>query len=408
MKPHNDLRNADKVVISMVLPDTVRDFGCIMGACEDNCCRNTTWTISIDEGSYKKYQALGGEVGQRILDCIDATGPVYVMKQFEDGKCPLMLDNGLCYVHKELGAEYLSQTCTTYPRGNCLFGNQIEFYLSLSCPEVVRHVLYRKKGISFVEERKVLAAPPPKGSFDTEKAMARDVLAKLISFRKLSLKEKLLYMGMFMRSLGRLNIYGDYERSFRKTVQNYQKNIKDARKSLGDVVAKLNVDEADARGAYLSMLGALSAHLATPVASHPVGIVNEEYYKIMGSFKDDMFEGRISYLCETFDRLIVPYVNANPFVFENYLMYSLMSTRFLSDTNNFAEAYAAFAGEFVTMLVFACMFRESETFGDEEMVAAIYLFHRRVSHSPVLRKKLGELFKDTALVFLVSALGGIK
>ena len=42
------------------------------------------------------------------------------------------------------------------------------------------------------------------------------------------------------------------------------------------------------------------------------------------------------------------------------------------------------------------------------MVVAMYLFHRRISHSIVLRNALAEQFADNILVFLISALGGIK
>ena len=398
------------VPIKYIMPDTAKDFQCIMGACEDNCCRNTTWTITVDPDSYKKYQSLEGEVGRRILECIEDTGTVLKFKEFDDGKCPLMLESGLCYIHKELGGEFLCKTCATYPRVHNSFNSTLEHWLSLSCPEVVRHVLYQKNSISYVESLRSISHIPAPNPRDAEKALVRDMLVKIVSYRKLSLKEKLIYMGLFMRSIGKLSIYApDYERSFRKTIKNYSNGLKEARQTLNEVKTNLDIKGSDSRKEMLLAASLIACQVARPPRLIPEGIVNEKYYRLMADFHKDILMGKtLNYLLETFDGKIVPYVNSKPWVFENYLMYALMSSRFLSDSNDFAWCYAGFAGEFVTMLTFACMFHEYESFGDEEMVVAMYLFHRRVSHSPVLRKRIAEKFTDNLLVFLVSALGGVK
>ena len=399
-----------RLTVKTILPSTVMDFQCIMGACEDNCCRNTTWTISVDPDSYKKYEGLGNEVGQRILDCIDGDASGYRFKEFDDGKCPLMLDSGLCYIHKELGADFLCKTCATYPRYIFKFDKNLEHWLSLSCPEVVRHVLYRTRGISFVEGTMQISHIPETKPEDANKIMVRDTLAKIISFRKLGLKEKLLYMGMFMRSMSKLpKDSKTYSRDARQTIKNYSNGLKDARKTLSEVIKKLDEKGIQNRESILLPISILTSHAAIPPKKHPEGIENEKYYTLMKSFYDDIKVGKVrEFLLDAYDGLIVPYVNSKPYVFENYLMYALMSSMFLSDSDDYALCYAGFAGEFVTMLVFACMFHEYDTFGDEEMVVAMYLFHRRISHNIQLRKQLAERFSDNLLVFLISALGGIK
>ena len=393
----------------IIVPDVIMNFGCIMGACEDNCCHNTTWSISIDSNSYMKYKELGGEVGQRILDCIDDSGPVFKMKQFEDGKCPLMTEGGLCYIHKELGLEYLSETCKNYPRMYAFFSGHAEHWLSLSCPEVVRQVLYSKKGISFLENKIAGHSPPQLKPLDEEKAMARRLLMNIVAYRELTIREKLLYMGMFMRSIGKLDMnMKDHPQGFMQTVQNFLLGLSDARNSLREVTNKLETGKSEARHNILISLATLAAQTVAQTATHPTGIKNELYYKLMESFRQDMADGSTEQIVGTYDSLIVPYVNQKPHVFENYLMYSLMSTMFMSETNNFAEAYSGFAGEFVTMLTFTCLFKDYKTLGDEEIVTAIYLFHRRVSHNQFLRRQLAMMFQDSLLVFLVTALGGIK
>ena len=396
--------------VKTVMPDTTKDFRCIMGACEDNCCRNTTWSIAVDPDSYKKYESLGNDTGRRILDCIEDLGTVLRFREFDDGKCPLMLESGLCYIHKELGAEFLCRTCATYPRVNNAFNRTVEYWLSLSCPEVVRHVLYRKNNISFVEIFSTVNGMPETKPQDAEKALVRDMLAKIISYRKLGLREKLLYMGMFMRSVSKLSLYSpSYVRDLRKTIKNYTNGLGDSRKTLGEVVKKLCEKETGIRFTMLAAASMLAHRVAKPPKLYPEGIENARYYTLMAKFHEEIGDGTVrEYLLDTFDNKIVPYVNSKPHVFENYLMYTLMSSRFLADSSDYAACFAGFAGEFVTMLTFACMFRGDENFGDEEMVVAMYLFHRRISHSPTLRKNLAERFAYNLLVFLVNALGGIK
>ena len=398
------------VLMKQVMPDTVRDFQCIMGACEDNCCRNTTWRITVDKDSYKKYEGLDSDVGRRILDCIEGVEPNYSFKEFGDGKCALMLDSGLCYIHKELGAEYLCNTCATYPRNHHPFNKSVEYWLSLSCPEVVRHVLYRKKSTSYVEAVYSYTQNYETKPQDEDKALIRGMLVKIASYRKLTLKEKIMYMGLFMRSVGKLSVYApDYKKLVRKTIKNYTNGLGDARKSLGEVVRKLGGQSDAQRLSILLVISVLAHRVTVPPKIHPHGIENEKYYTLMGSYQNEVKDNVLqNYLLRTFDEKIVPYVNSRPHVFENYLIYVLMSSRFMSDSNDYAACFTGFGGELLTMLAFACMFHEYENFGDEEMVATIYLFHRRVSHSPVLRRQLAEKFTNDMLVFLLCALGGIK
>ena len=410
-KKHFDARFKQKLYRTKhVTPETTEGFRCIMGACEDNCCRNTTWTISVDPDTYKKYKSLNNEVGQRIISCIETADDKLRFKQFDDGKCPLMLDSGLCYIHKELGETYLCETCKTYPRLTSYFNKKREYWLSLSCPEVVRHVLYQEKIIGLVETPVSLDGIPPSVPMDAEKGMVRDMLEDIIAYPLLTLKEKLLYMGVFMRSLGKLNRYAsNYSQTVKKTIIAYNDGFPDAKNMLAQIVEKLGVLSDADRDSLLQTLAKFTCVVSIPPKKHPEGIKNAKYYTLMSDFHNDAIEDVTSkYLLETFDNKVVPYVNSKPHVFINYLQYVLMSSRFLADSNDFAEAYAGFTGEFASMLVFACMFHSSETFGDEEMVVAMYLFHRRISHSLQLRQALAKQFSDNVLAFLLAVLGGIE
>jgi hypothetical protein len=165
----------------------------------------------------------------------------------------------------------------------------------------------------------------------------------------------------------------------------------------------------DNRKRFFEILTATAAASATPPKKIPEGIKNADYYKRMANFYKDVEDNKAEYLVDAFDRLIVPYVNQNSYVFENYLVYSLVSTKFLAEAENFSDAYAGFAGEFISMLVFtAGLFHGNEAISHDEMIAGIYLFHRKVSHYTELRKSLADAFSNDLLNLMIGAFGGIK
>jgi len=382
-----------------------------MGACEDNCCRNTTWSITVDPETYKKYANLGGELGEHILSCIEETGEgAYKFKEFDHGHCPLLTDEGLCLIHRDLGEGYLCHTCTTYPRIWSPFNGYAEHWLSLSCPDVIRHVLYKKKKITFIEfPMSPCSFPDPNVSFPAEKFQIRQFLVEIAQYRKFSLKEKLIFSGLFMRSLSKITVDDNYSKSIADAISAYRSSMRTAG-LLEKLLSDLGAIHIDNRSQILITLADVAANCALPPKKIPEGIKNTEYYKLMTEFHNDAVEKRLdNYLADAFDRLIVPYVNANRYVFENYLAYSLVSTKFLADTDDFAKAYAGFAGEFLAMFAYtAGLFHANETLNDDEMIIGMYLYHRKISHSVAVRKALADAFSDNLLPLLFCALGGIN
>ena len=147
----------------------------------------------------------------------------------------------------------------------------------------------------------------------------------------------------------------------------------------------------------------------TPPKKIPEGIKNVEYYKLLAVFHQDLKEEKADYIAAAFDRLVTPYVNANKYVFENYLAYTLVSSEFLKNTTDFAAAFAGFAGEFVLMLIYAAgLFHANESLTHDEMIIAMYLFHRKVSHNSELRKRLAGVFSNNAIAMLIGTLGGVN
>lgn len=125
--------------------DIYHDFHCIADSCPNTCCIG--WEIIVDKNTYEKMVEKEEELGIPAKDwLIDNNGTIIVKKK--NGKCPVLSEEGLCKVVTKLGPQYLCTTCTIYPRTSKQYGNVIEGYLYMSCPEVVS-MLISKETVEF-------------------------------------------------------------------------------------------------------------------------------------------------------------------------------------------------------------------------------------------------------------------
>jgi hypothetical protein len=214
-----------------------------------------------------------------------------------------------------------------------------------------------------------------------------------------------------MRSLSKAPNQDEQARSeyIRNTVKTYKDNMRktDIFSSLHENLTEMHPNQ---RKEIFNALAKSASVSATSPKKIPEGIKNAPYYELITNFHEDV-KCNIAplYLTKAFDNLIVPYVNANPFVFENYLVYVIVASMFLEDAEDFSKAYAGFAGEFLSMLTFtAALFYENKSLSDDEMIIGMYLYHRKISHNKELRKNLAAAFSNNLFNMLLGALGGIN
>ena len=128
------------------VPKYFKDFKCIASECEDTCCAG--WGIVIDDETYKKYQKVEGDFGDRLRSEIvhDGGENIFVLK---GNDCPFLNENKLCDIYNEVGEDALCYTCKQYPRYMEEFGGLREIGISLSCPEAARIILRNSKKATF-------------------------------------------------------------------------------------------------------------------------------------------------------------------------------------------------------------------------------------------------------------------
>ena len=117
-------------------PKFFEEFECLGGACPHTCCAQ--WEVVLDEETAAQYEALEGELGDRIRRAMvrDADGdPCFPLN---GGRCPFLDGENLCEIHRKLGQEATSITCQEHPRFLEEYGPFREITLSASCPEANR------------------------------------------------------------------------------------------------------------------------------------------------------------------------------------------------------------------------------------------------------------------------------
>ncbi|MBQ2800200.1 MAG: flagellin lysine-N-methylase [Lachnospiraceae bacterium] len=126
-------------------PEYYKKFQCIAEKCENTCCAG--WGIAIDDKTLEKYRNCKGSFGNRLHNSIN-----WKEQSFEqtDKCCAFLNEQNLCDIYSEVGKDMLCKTCKRYPRHIEEFENLREVSLSLSCPEVARIILGRKKKTKFL------------------------------------------------------------------------------------------------------------------------------------------------------------------------------------------------------------------------------------------------------------------
>lgn len=133
-------------------PAFYKDFHCIGPECPTNCCHdwgNIFWQIN----EYEKLKnadtsdTLGAFIKFSFKRTKENKKDGYIINYNTAGKCPMLSSGGLCLVQRELGEEYLSETCRNYPRRFFLCGETLIQTCGISCVHLFNTVFEDSKAM---------------------------------------------------------------------------------------------------------------------------------------------------------------------------------------------------------------------------------------------------------------------
>ena len=189
-----------------IQPEYVKQFHCDGTLCNAMCCKN--WRISIDHNTYKKYQQLTDKVNRkRILSSIefDKKTQNHEIQLTKNKTCPLLCEDNLCFIQKNLGENYLSNTCAEYPRHTREINGFLEKSLSMTCPVASQLALLNPLPMKF--EKIDFTATRQNSYLQIDKTILplfdyfidlQMFIISLLQNRNFSLEERLIILGFFL------------------------------------------------------------------------------------------------------------------------------------------------------------------------------------------------------------------
>lgn len=178
-------------------------FHCITSECKDNCCVGG-WEIDIDDDTYNYYMSLEGELGDRIRAVITKSEDGSDCFKLIDGHCGLLDENGLCTIHKELGAEHLSVVCDQFPRYSEYYGEIKESGIGLACEEAERIIFSENKTFTTVLktcDEEYSEDDEYDSAYAVRIFKARDEIFKILDMPEMSINEKLIVILKYCASI---------------------------------------------------------------------------------------------------------------------------------------------------------------------------------------------------------------
>ena len=192
-------------------PEYVGKFQCDGSVCNSKCCKG--WAVDIDGPTYQKYCTIEPKTERKkIVSRIKYKKQKnqFIVEMAKNGSCPFLQSDGLCKIQKTWGADWLSNTCTMYPRKPYLTGDLFMMALTLTCPVAAKLALLPRESMAFEEvplpaERRDEMIRRSSGRLSRMGDAFIDVQYGAISIlqnRALTIDQRLIVLGFFLDQAG--------------------------------------------------------------------------------------------------------------------------------------------------------------------------------------------------------------
>lgn len=333
--------------LSVRLPHYFKDFQCVGGKCEDSCCIG--WDIDIDKETYEQYIQCGNLDFEELFknnmyindECSNESVDYAKIKLNKHKKCPFLDSCNYCKIHSKMSEDYLSNTCSHFPRILNKIDEEYEISLDVACPEAARIVLGQKEGILFerddIDLKKYIVA----GEIDTNDEEYEDYPIKyfkeirnycinIMKNRDFDISSRLFILGDF---LFKLEEEADENcDSVYRFIENY--NIEQAAQSYkrNDLNYMMQISLLD------NIVNSLDIYNETD------SILFKEYTKeVTEGFNiksSEQLESECDRYIDAFADYSREYIDKNNYIFENYFVNFMYNNLFpYSESDSMFEGY---------------------------------------------------------------------
>ncbi|WP_318615788.1 flagellin lysine-N-methylase [Sporosarcina sp. YIM B06819] len=383
----------------IILPEYMTQFQCIGSACEDTCCAG--WKVTVDKETYKKYKGTKNPEMKTLLNenvkrnRSGNSDDLYAkIKMNNSGDCTLLDEDHLCKIQKELGPDFLSNTCAVYPRNLNLVDNVVEKSATLSCPEVARLVLLNEKGIDFIQD----VEPSNTKGFLKKHSMSKEqqelfwnlriFTIRTLQNRNISIENRLIILGLFYRKFDKLSSEGKSEKVL-LLMQEFESSIDD--ESLLDSIKQLpgNISF------QVSMCKSLLEYrLSSSITSQRYVDCLNEMVKGLGidiEFFEDDINQRYK---EAYEVDYKPFIDKHEYILENYLVNYVFTNLFPFDKKTVTDSFAILIINFsMIKLHLIGMAKYHNGLNNDLVIKLVQSYSKTIDHNNAYLKNVENLLK---------------
>lgn len=406
---------------TVAVPSCYADrFRCIASACEDTCCQG--WSVPIDQAAFERYQSLPPsplrtQIGASIFEAPEHTQPAVFarIRMNASNRCPLLTANRLCGIQAELGEQFLSHACATYPRIHHHSTGSIA--LTLSCPEAARLVL--------LDPDLLVRDLPAPNSFAPQKAQPsgiesseapstggahsllpwfqpiQQIILALVGNRTYPLWQRLFLLGVLCRRLDSI-AGGELVRGVPRFLADFQATV--ASGSLLPAIEGLPVN----RSAQLDVVLRLAGMLLHRSNIRPRFVESVQAFTAgIGNGPGATLESLTARYAQAHDLHYAPFFDRHPYIMENYLVNTIIRCRFpfglegapAGETHSMAREYALLTAQFALTKGFLIGVAGShrDAFSAAHVVHTVQAMSKHFEHHPEFLRLAYELLVESRM-----------
>lgn len=202
---------------TMLMPRYAGRFACTGSDCPDTCCSG--WRIDLDRATLVQYESCDDPELQPLFQKHVQRNPepptlqtCGVIRKLEGPShyCPFLDEARLCRIQARHGSDWLSDTCSDYPRCTVQVEDHHQLVLQLSCPEAARLALLEPDALE-LEAGEACVRAAAAGCLEATGGLSLEAMAEVqsqlyqvLQARDLDLARRLGIIGLFCQRLAEL------------------------------------------------------------------------------------------------------------------------------------------------------------------------------------------------------------
>lgn len=366
-------------------PEYVSNFSCIGSACEDHCCKQ--WDITLDKNTYKKYlkSEIPG-VKNIAIENIALTKKSHsswaMVRLNEKGNCSYLESDNLCQIHRTMGPEALSKTCSNYPRHNVFYKKEVIESLTLSCPEAARKVLFNETALNIDNQTVMQAAFNNTVDLNIEGKIVNLFSANLLMTPQNRIEHNLYALVCFLLYTEKLT--GSLDSKFASMESAYTTLAQQMGSGeIAQAMEKVSVEQR----LELALIGSIQQSTGhnrnirgrTTLLKYVEGL--NQHFDVQCT-EQEISENLVN-LKKGWDQIALPWLSQRPYILRNYFQYRLYHDRFAIDQSIpvLKQLYLLVVDYFYIKSLLSAYVLEHGTLTEKAVIDVMYSYHSFRQHS---------------------------